>query len=391
MAKPLPSVKITPTASASSLSYAKLRALWIQAGGDPNLASTMAAIALAESGGKVGALNDNPKSGDYSVGLWQINYFGDMRKSRTAAFGSPTKLQTDPLANARAAVALAAGGSGLSNWTTFTSGAYSAFFKAQTPQEKVANDTALANAKAGSPAYIQATTDLSIIRSEARAQAEEQSHVSEIKAYQDDYLAYTGRQASSSQIQTLLNRGVSLFTLRNELATLPTFKQSPIYLANGPGIAQQVTAALGAKKPPAGFVEKAIAQGWDSATLKANIMALPGYKNGPEFKQNFTNATTVYKDIYGAPGKLQNEWLKSHVLQGWTPDEVAAKLRSDPAYKYSPEYRDKVLGVLDALSPILGVSPTIAPAAKIAVKQATKGSVLGPLPNPFKVSEGTAQ
>ena len=131
MAKPvpIPSVVVPPAPSGggSAYSYAKLRALWIEAGGDPNLASTMAAVALAESGGKVGAVNDNPKTKDYSVGLWQINYYGNLRQARTQRYGSPETLRADPLANARAAVSLAGqGGSGLGNWTTWKSGAAAA-------------------------------------------------------------------------------------------------------------------------------------------------------------------------------------------------------------------------------------------------------------------------
>jgi hypothetical protein len=115
------------------LTNQQLQALWIQAGGKRSLAPTMAAIALAESGGEVGSLNDNAATGDYSAGLWQINYFGGMRSGRTAQFGSPDLLRTSPLANARAAVSLAGGGSGLGNWTTYTSGAYKTYLGAASP------------------------------------------------------------------------------------------------------------------------------------------------------------------------------------------------------------------------------------------------------------------
>jgi hypothetical protein len=81
----------------------------------------MAAIAYAESGGRPTALND--RAPDYSVGLWQINYYGSMRAGRTREFGSPSALMASPTAQARAAVAIYKQ-QGLGAWSTYTSGAY---------------------------------------------------------------------------------------------------------------------------------------------------------------------------------------------------------------------------------------------------------------------------
>jgi Lysozyme like domain len=97
--------------------YQQLQQLWVQAGGNPAAAALMAAIALSESGGNPRALNNNPATGDYSVGLWQINYFGNLAPSRTARYGTPSQLQANPLLNAQAAVDLYAGGKGLGNWS----------------------------------------------------------------------------------------------------------------------------------------------------------------------------------------------------------------------------------------------------------------------------------
>lgn len=124
----------------ANLSFSELASLWVAQGGVPAIASTMAGIALAESGGNPNALNplscrqrsldDEPcnfsTTGDYSIGLWQINYYGGLFNDRVKAFGPPSALY-DPAANARAAVALARDGSGLGNWTTYTSGAYRKF------------------------------------------------------------------------------------------------------------------------------------------------------------------------------------------------------------------------------------------------------------------------
>ena len=94
-----------------------LAQLWIQAGGSPALANTMAAIAMAESSGNPNATNNN-SNGTVDRGLWQIN-------SVHSQF-DPNRLLTDPLYNAQAAVAIEKS-SGLGAWTTYTSGAYKQF------------------------------------------------------------------------------------------------------------------------------------------------------------------------------------------------------------------------------------------------------------------------
>lgn len=109
----------------ADLTFAQLEALWIQAGGSKQAAPVAAAIALAESRGNPNALNNNPATGDYSVGLWQINYYGNLAPARTAEFGTPAQV-ANPLANAKAAVALSGGGANFTPWTTYTSGAYQA-------------------------------------------------------------------------------------------------------------------------------------------------------------------------------------------------------------------------------------------------------------------------
>ena len=112
----------------ANLNGAQLETLWVKSGGDAKLAPVMAAIALAESGGNPSSLNNHPKSGDFSVGLWQINYYGNLSGPRTARYGA-WQQQLNPYSNVKAAVDLARGGRGLDNWSTFKSGAYVPYLK----------------------------------------------------------------------------------------------------------------------------------------------------------------------------------------------------------------------------------------------------------------------
>jgi Lysozyme like domain len=90
-------------------------------------AQVMAAIGEAESSLNYRVINDTPSTGDYSVGIWQINYYGSLYASRASAYGTPQQL-VDGGAPAQAAAAWGVWrGQGFSAWSTFTSGAYKAF------------------------------------------------------------------------------------------------------------------------------------------------------------------------------------------------------------------------------------------------------------------------
>jgi len=95
-------------------------------GSDPDIG---AAIATAESGRDLHVLNNTPATGDYSVGAWQINYYGSLRASRTAQFGSPEQLAKGGVGpQAEACVAIHSG-SGWSAWSTYNSGAYKQYLR----------------------------------------------------------------------------------------------------------------------------------------------------------------------------------------------------------------------------------------------------------------------
>jgi len=146
---PLPGTQPTPPGSAqppvsgagTKYSYGNIEWLWIKNGGARWLAPIMAAIAMAESGGNWFNLNNNPKTGDYSVGLWQINYFGSLLGPRTKSFGSPAQLRANPDLQAKAAIAISGGAANSSlsktqilanlrnNWTTYGGSRYQSALK----------------------------------------------------------------------------------------------------------------------------------------------------------------------------------------------------------------------------------------------------------------------
>lgn len=76
--------------------------LAIQNGLNPEQAILMAAVGMAESTGNSGVRNNNPKTGDDSYGLWQINMIGDLGPARLRQFGLRNAEDLkDPETNAR--------------------------------------------------------------------------------------------------------------------------------------------------------------------------------------------------------------------------------------------------------------------------------------------------
>lgn len=119
----------------AQLTYEQIQQVWTQNGGDPRWAPLMAGIAIAESGGITDALNPDASTGDYSAGLWQINYRnginaplvpGQYRAGMPIYGGGPgvspqqaaANLMADPNLQAKAAIdLLGQNAAGIGNWT----------------------------------------------------------------------------------------------------------------------------------------------------------------------------------------------------------------------------------------------------------------------------------
>lgn len=97
-----------------ALSKNQIEQLWIREGGNPHAAAMAAAIALAESGGNPGAINNKNTDGSIDRGLFQINSVHGRQSTTNLA------------ANVRAAIAISNNGRNWRPWVTFQNGAYKA-------------------------------------------------------------------------------------------------------------------------------------------------------------------------------------------------------------------------------------------------------------------------
>lgn len=116
-----------------SYTIAQLEEIWVQAGGDVTKAPIAAAISYAESAGNPQAVcydytdsagvvrcSATPRadSTQFDAGLWQV--------ASVHGYTTPDQL-FDPIANAKAAIAISGNGQNWNAWSTFTNGAYKQF------------------------------------------------------------------------------------------------------------------------------------------------------------------------------------------------------------------------------------------------------------------------
>lgn len=272
-------------------------------------------------------------------------------------------------------------------------------------QVSVIQETTAANDKANSPGYINATTDLTTVKDEARASAEATAHVADgtqwvveqknkigdtigfsystgpnppknvllingapatkndlsaswNSQYADTFAQFTGKQATPAQISKILASGVSVYGLRSQLATQPAFTTSPVYKSSAAGLQGDAKTILGGNAPQS-LINQALAENWDQNTFQAKLRALPAYTKGPEFQTNVAQMTTTYQGIYGTPDPSALQTIKESAAAGWSTDQFASYLRAQPEYKTSLEYATNATNFLDSLGLLTGSRPTL--------------------------------
>lgn len=102
--------------SHGTLTKAEIMSLWTVNGGNPAAANTAAAIAMAESSGRVDATSPNPDGGT-NVGLWQLD-------TRGVGSGYSVAQLSDSATNARVTILGSGNGTRWNAWQTYVEGTY---------------------------------------------------------------------------------------------------------------------------------------------------------------------------------------------------------------------------------------------------------------------------
>lgn len=129
-----------------SLTQSEIYSLALGAGLTSDRAKVAAAIAMAESDGDPNAHNLNPKTGDDSWGLWQINLYKSLGPARRKTFklaanGSQDILLTNPTLNAASMYHISGGGLNFLPWSTYKHGAYKKFLNNPVKDERSNHST----------------------------------------------------------------------------------------------------------------------------------------------------------------------------------------------------------------------------------------------------------
>jgi hypothetical protein len=113
-----PTVKIKQKYKRSEqLAPKELKAILYQAGFRGKNLKEAWAVAMKESTGRPRSQNDNPNTGDYSHGLFQINMIGSLGPARLKQYNlDSNKDLFNPLTNAKIAFHMSNGGKNWSGW-----------------------------------------------------------------------------------------------------------------------------------------------------------------------------------------------------------------------------------------------------------------------------------
>lgn len=182
-------------------------------------------------------------------------------------------------------------------------------------------------------------------------------------AYASTYEQYTGKVATTDVVVKTLQAGLSPFGLRAQLANQKGFVDSPIYKQSA-GAINNVSRQILGIDAPTDIVKKALVENWDAQTLQNNLRKTPQYLKGPEYQTNVAQMGQVYKTIYGTPDAGATQTIRETAANGWTTDQFANYLRTQPQYKTSVEYESKAVGFLGAMGLLVGARPTLQPGVK---------------------------
>lgn len=200
------------------------------------------------------------------------------------------------------------------------------------------------------------------------------------------YISYTGKRPTNHQIQNFLKAGWSTYTLDVLLSKSQAFKTSPIYKQYSANFSAALKDLLpkGANVPDE-LLRQAVINQWDATTVAARLRKTPQYLQSNEFKGNVASMLNIHQAVMGAPDSASMIGIRDAALAGWTADQYAAWLRSQPGYKTSPEFQTRALGFLGALGLITGSEPVLQPGMATTQPGVIQPNTQGTLPSDPRV------
>ena len=176
--------------------------------------------------------------------------------------------------------------------------------------------------------------------------------------YNDYFTAYSGRPATPIQVANIIKKGLSSYAVEQMLSDPkqnPNFMRSRVWASKAPSVIGYAKSLYGEGwKVDRDLVRRAIVQNWDQGTLDRKLKERPEYLKGPQYKQATAALSNVHMKIMGTPGPQDQVNLHEAALEGWSPDQYAAWVRSTKEYQYSPEAKNYSIQIAQALGLITG-------------------------------------
>lgn len=199
-------------------------------------------------------------------------------------------------------------------------------------------------------------------------QANQANQLAQAKQLLDPtYLAYAGRPATQAELKRYIATPVSLYQLQTELSnphTNPRFYKSPIWVTGAPSQEAVYKSIYGPDAPidahARDLMRQAIIHNWDQTAFAQKLRDQPGYAQSSEYKGLAAQYQTSYNTIYGAPGtgttagQAAKTAVDQAVRKGWNTDQWAQYLRAQPAYQSSPEFKTKNIQLAQSFGLISG-------------------------------------
>lgn len=177
---------------------------------------------------------------------------------------------------------------------------------------------------------------------------------------EDTYVTFTGERPSNRQVMTFIAKGWSVYSLTVALSKTKAFKNSPIWASRAPGYTEASENLLApGEKLDDELVRNAIVNNWDAGTFQYTLRQRPGYVKSNEFKGRTATMTNIFSTIYGVPDEGAFQTIQQATLAGWSPDQFASWLRGQDEYRYTPEYRDKAVRLVEELGFMTGQVPVL--------------------------------
>lgn len=246
--------------------------------------------------------------------------------------------------------------------------------KKETPKQRAANAAAYQKAKSQNP-YFQGEL----------FQSKWHDQIDPI------FEAYSGRPATKAQAQRVIALGWSNYHLQVWLSGQRSFVNSPVWKTNAPSYNAVYNNIMGGgRKAPKKWIAYAIIHNLGSTGFEQYIRTSKEYTTSTEFKNNVASMQNVYQSIYGAVDPDALHAIKSATLAGWSSDQFAKYLRSQPQYQQSDEFQSNMNKLADAF----GFAPTLTQAQALASPTDFGGipqdQRLGPAPSQQQLPGGSA-